>query len=615
LWCPDITQLFFSSMSFLTMFDKPSQLALLIEECASEMQLNTDIALNMQVCDQINREGTAAAKDAIKTIRKKLKNSSSNPKTCLLTLTLLEMMMKNCRAELHLEASNSAFLKDLEELATSSKTDVRVRDKVLELIQSWADAFNAFKDDLPMFDALYMRMKRQGVSFPDRNVSGVVPVLTPNGSSATRVRPPQIEDMDSFGRPLSSTVQPQLLTNSRVPAAVPAQPGRTIDYRGNLHHSGSTASSGFVAAPTMVALPAAHMQPMHSHRGAPYQFQPAPAAPQPYQYQYPPPQGYSLPPHGYNPQQPRRVPSHQANGPSHMEPGSGWVHAVHGHQPAAATDATRSATLASLKEFIASCAAAAELYAALLAAGDSSDLIQDLRAQCTGLQDRLSRSIPEIQNEELLLQALSTNDDMIAALAGKPVSASAAPAAGQREGNLLDIEAAPSAAAARAPAPVGGDAFMDELFGSRPAAAPQAAQAPPLPPGWEVLFDQRGQRYYGNPGMKITQYEHPSLGVVQRQPPVVALPPPPFRAIQQQPIHMAQQPAYAPPQLHVQSPNAPPPFHAAPSTAAAPSDNSQLHWELDATQKPASSSAAQPAVVSSSAVAHVVSMDSIPGET
>ena len=138
------------------MFDKPSELARLIDECTSEMQLNTDWALNMQICDHVNRGGTAAAKDAIKTIRKKLKSSSSNAKTCLLTLTLLEMLMKNGGAELHLEASNSSFLKDLEDLATSSKTDVRARDKILELIQSWADAFNAFKDELPMFDALYV---------------------------------------------------------------------------------------------------------------------------------------------------------------------------------------------------------------------------------------------------------------------------------------------------------------------------------------------------------------------------------------------------------------------------------------------------------------------------
>ena len=49
-------------MSLLSMFDKPSELARLIDECTSEMQLNTDWALNMQICDYVNRGGTAAAK-------------------------------------------------------------------------------------------------------------------------------------------------------------------------------------------------------------------------------------------------------------------------------------------------------------------------------------------------------------------------------------------------------------------------------------------------------------------------------------------------------------------------------------------------------------------------
>jgi hypothetical protein len=36
-----------------------------------------------------------------------------------------------------------------------------------------------------------------------------------------------------------------------------------------------------------------------------------------------------------------------------------------------------------------------------------------------------------------------------------------------------------------------------------------------LPQGWEVLVDQYGQRYYGNPLLRITQYQHPSLGIAQ----------------------------------------------------------------------------------------------------
>jgi hypothetical protein len=76
---------------------------------------------------------------------------------------------------------------------------------------------------------------------------------------------------------------------------------------------------------------------------------------------------------------------------------------------------------------------------------------------------------------------------------------------------LLDFDVAHSAASARTAAPAGGDSFMDELFLSSAATPPHVLQNPPLPPGWEVLVDQRGQRFYGHPGMKITQYEQPPL--------------------------------------------------------------------------------------------------------
>ena len=33
----------------------------------------------------------------------------------------------------------------------------------------------------------------------------------------------------------------------------------------------------------------------------------------------------------------------------------------------------------------------------------------------------------------------------------------------------------------------------------------------PLPPGWEVLVDSSGRPYYGNPTLRITQYQHPGV--------------------------------------------------------------------------------------------------------
>ena len=58
--------------------------------------------------------------------------------------------------------------------------------------------------------------------------------------------------------------------------------------------------------------------------------------------------------------------------------------------------------------------------------------------------------------------------------------------------------------------------------GGAAAAAPKKSSAlpppvlsggmlPPLPEGWETLVDPQGKTYYGNPTMKITQYNHPAM--------------------------------------------------------------------------------------------------------
>ncbi len=45
---------------------------------------------------------------------------------------------------------------------------------------------------------------------------------------------------------------------------------------------------------------------------------------------------------------------------------------------------------------------------------------------------------------------------------------------------------------------------------------------PPLPAGWERLVDQQGRQYYGNPQLKITQYQHPSVMGICQPPPAAA---------------------------------------------------------------------------------------------
>ena len=69
--------------------------------------------------------------------------------------------------------------------------------------------------------------------------------------------------------------------------------------------------------------------------------------------------------------------------------------------------------------------------------------------------------------------------------------------------------------------------------------AAHLVQELPLPHGWEALVDSAGRLYYGNPSLKVTQYQHPGIyfspeaeaatrakAAAQAQPGAAAKPPP-----------------------------------------------------------------------------------------
>lgn len=77
-------------------------------------------------------------KAALSAVKKKL--ASKNPNVTLLALHCLESMVKNCGHPIHKEVATQAFMDDLKEICKATPSGP-VRDKVLELIQTWAHAF------------------------------------------------------------------------------------------------------------------------------------------------------------------------------------------------------------------------------------------------------------------------------------------------------------------------------------------------------------------------------------------------------------------------------------------------------------------------------------------
>ncbi|XP_076312183.1 hepatocyte growth factor-regulated tyrosine kinase substrate-like isoform X2 [Tachypleus tridentatus] len=94
----------------------------------------------------------------------KKKLYAQNPHVALYALQVLESCVKNCGTPFHQEVAAKPFLEELRELIKTT-TNENIRNKVLELIQSWAYAFRSEPNYRAVQDAMNL-IKMDGFKFP-----------------------------------------------------------------------------------------------------------------------------------------------------------------------------------------------------------------------------------------------------------------------------------------------------------------------------------------------------------------------------------------------------------------------------------------------------------------
>uniref|UniRef100_A0A8C8DWL7 Target of myb1 like 2 membrane trafficking protein n=1 Tax=Oryzias sinensis TaxID=183150 RepID=A0A8C8DWL7_9TELE len=139
---------------------------------------NEDWTLNMEICDIIN-ETDEGPKDAVRALKKRL-SGNRNYREVMLGLTVLETCVKNCGHRFHAQVANRDFIDGVLVKIISPKANppTIVQDKVLSLIQSWADAFRS-SPDLTGVVHIYEELKRKGVEFPMADLDALSPIHTP----------------------------------------------------------------------------------------------------------------------------------------------------------------------------------------------------------------------------------------------------------------------------------------------------------------------------------------------------------------------------------------------------------------------------------------------------
>ncbi|XP_031728045.1 TOM1-like protein 2 isoform X2 [Anarrhichthys ocellatus] len=168
---------------------------------------NEDWTLNIEICDIIN-ETEEGPKDAMRALKKRL-GGNKNYREVMLALTVLETCVKNCGHRFHVQVANRDFIDGVLVKIISPKTNppTIVQDKVLSLIQAWADAFRSCPD-LTGVVHIYEELKRKGIEFPMADLDALSPIHTPQRVTA-EVDPAMIKYLPAS--PAAGTPKPALI--------------------------------------------------------------------------------------------------------------------------------------------------------------------------------------------------------------------------------------------------------------------------------------------------------------------------------------------------------------------------------------------------------------------
>ncbi|XP_028267400.1 TOM1-like protein 2 isoform X3 [Parambassis ranga] len=198
---------------------------------------NEDWTLNMEICDIIN-ETDEGPKDAMRALKKRL-SSNKNYREVMLALTVLETCVKNCGHRFHVQVANRDFIDGVLVKIISPKTNppTIVQDKVLSLVQAWADAFRS-SPDLTGVVHIYEELKRKGIEFPMADLDALSPIHTPQRGTP-EVDPAMIKYLaptsPAVGTPKPATTPTASATQaSLVPSPIIATPEQIARLRSEL---------------------------------------------------------------------------------------------------------------------------------------------------------------------------------------------------------------------------------------------------------------------------------------------------------------------------------------------------------------------------------------------
>jgi hypothetical protein len=126
----------------------------MVERATSDMLIGPDWAMNLEICDILNRD-PGQAKDVVKSLKKRIIHKK--PKVQLLALTLLETMIKNCGDIVHMHVAERDILHEMVKIV-KKRNDYHVKERILTQIDTWQEVFGGERARYPQFFAAYQEL-------------------------------------------------------------------------------------------------------------------------------------------------------------------------------------------------------------------------------------------------------------------------------------------------------------------------------------------------------------------------------------------------------------------------------------------------------------------------
>ncbi|XP_057969124.1 TOM1-like protein 9 [Malania oleifera] len=181
----------------------------LVERATSDRLIGPDWAKNAEICDILNHD-IGPAKEVVKGIKRRIR--SKNSKVQILALTLLETVMKNCGDIIHMHVAQKDIPHKMAKIV-KKKPDLRVKDKILSLIDTWQEAFGGPRARYPQYYAAYEELLHAGAVFPQKSESSA-PVFMPQQTHALSLNSNDPCNPDCQQEPLESTEESEFPTLS-----------------------------------------------------------------------------------------------------------------------------------------------------------------------------------------------------------------------------------------------------------------------------------------------------------------------------------------------------------------------------------------------------------------